>query len=34
MTYVNGFIYGAGFTTAAILVVFLSQKLFSTGLCG
>ncbi len=33
MTFVNGMIYGAGFTTAAILVAAAMKVLFHFSLC-
>ncbi len=34
MTFVNGMIYGSGFTLAAILVATAMHKLFGMGVCG
>lgn len=33
MNYVNGLVYGAGFTTGAIIVVAVVRALFHVGLC-
>jgi uncharacterized protein (DUF2235 family) len=34
MNYVNGLVYGAGFTTGAFIVVVVLRALFHVGLCG
>ncbi len=33
MQYLNGLIYGAGFTTGAFIVIVLVKAVFHTGLC-
>lgn len=33
MTFLNGFIYGSGFTTGAFVVVIVMRAVFHTGLC-
>ncbi len=33
MNYVNGVIYGAGFTTGAVIILVIIQKLFGVGIC-
>lgn len=34
MEFLNGLIYGAGFTTGAIIVVVVCRAVFHIGLCG
>jgi hypothetical protein len=34
MQFLNGFIYGAGFTTGAFVVVIVVRAVFHVGLCG
>ncbi len=34
MNYVNGFVYGAGFTSGAFVVIILVHVLFHMNLCG
>ncbi len=33
MQYLNGLIYGSGFTTGAFIVIVLVKAIFNTGLC-
>ncbi len=34
MQFINGFLFGSGFVSAAILITVLSHKLFGVGVCG
>ncbi len=34
MQFLNGFIYGSGFTVGAVVVVVVMRAVFHVGLCG
>lgn len=34
MQFANGLVFGAGFTTAAIIIIAISRAVFHLGICG